>query len=132
MATLYLTADEKKNLFAKLPAKVRSAWEGSVADETLTEYFESEDQLVKQLQAASDKPSSALRKFIKASADTKDGLPEFDAPTVEALADAVGAAGMSAVLVAALTSGDVAEDDLDGVASLSEIRHRILVANSAA
>ena len=129
MTTLYLTPDEIRNIFGKLPSSIQNAWKSSLKEEDLMDHFETDEEIERKLVTGTKRPSKAVQTFMKQIAE-KGEFPSMTPETVEALADVVGAVGLSAVLTAAFQEG-VEEGDLDGISALSEMRHRILAANAA-
>lgn len=128
MATLMLTAEEKK-LFSKLPEGLQEGWE--IKEETLTSYESNEDLKIRASIAGFD-DHPAVQKLLKTVQEggAIDRIPLDAIPqnVFEELMFTIGARGMDR-FIRALLSQCKKDEDLQGVAGLSALRHALLEGN---
>lgn len=126
--SLALTAEEKK-LFEKLPASLREGWE--IKEETLTSYESDEDLRMRASIAAFDE-HPAVQKLLKdvqgGEAINRISLDAIPQNVFEELMFTMGARGMDR-FIRALLSQCKKDEDLQGVAGLSALRHALLEGN---
>jgi len=127
---LHLTKDEQK-LFDALSDSLKEGWE--VHDETLTA-FESDDVLRIRLSMARLSKFPPTERIIKdvqggkmPTPDMLDEIPEDILPTFFFTIGAKGVAAMMWILLQKIKD----DEDIQGLAALSLIRHDILATNSS-
>ena len=134
---LFLTVDERKEIFERLEAGMKKAWEKSVREENIDAY-ESMEELQKRLSEADlgqfPGVEAALEKAIKQLAEGKKledvSLDDFPADAIPSFLYSIGACGTSALLEMILQEKGLSDEDLEGAAALSRARHRILQINA--
>ncbi len=137
---LFLTAEERERLFAKLPSALQSHWEKNIRPETIDAY-ESPKELQMRLQeskfASHPGVKAMFDKMVKHVESGKKGDPfeavqmeDFPPDALPSLLFTIGAAGTEAFIQMLLGSDDVTEEDMESIASLTRARHRMLQLNA--
>jgi hypothetical protein len=134
---LYLTAEEKKLFFNKLPDAIRKSWELSLKEETIDAY-ETAQELEKRGEEVARDPDAAQPEFARMlnahleSGKGLDDVPIADIPP-NILYDGfyqMGASGLSAFIQLSLQDADIEDQDMIGIATLTLVRHHVLEANA--
>jgi hypothetical protein len=127
--TLYLT-DKEQKLFEALSSDIQEGW--SVEQETQTSY-ESPAALDMRVQISSWKDDPLVQDIVKSvEADKKPENATLPELSEEQLADfffTIGAVGQTLFIVALLQDAKD-DDDLQGVAHLTQMRHQMLKTNA--
>lgn len=127
---MYLTATEEV-LWQKLPASLREGWE--VTEEAHIAYERPEELRMRAHIASFQKHPAvqALTQKLAGGASVEevslDDIPEDVLPDVYFT---MGAAGVK-TLIGALLPRIQTDQDVEGLASLTEVRHELLAANAA-
>lgn len=137
---LFLTADEREKLFAKLPSALQMHWEKNIRPETIDAY-ETPKELQLRLQeskfAQHPGVKAMFNKMVTHMESGKDGDPfeavqmeDFPADALPSLLFTIGAAGTEAFIQMLLGDDHLTEDDMESIASLTRARHRMLQLNA--
>lgn len=132
MATLYLTADEKKRFMA-LPESAREGWE--VSDETQKTYERPEELKMRMLMLDGGSPGmkhlaqkAATVKAAGSAPDVVRALGEIPRDVLLTAFFTMGAAGIQAI-VASLLSGSPTDEQMQALSELTQLRHMLLETN---
>jgi hypothetical protein len=137
MDLLFLTVDEREKLFAKLPQTVQDAWQAGLRTETIDAYEPPEE-----LQRRMREGTFADRPDVKAMFDALVGMlgknaapgdlpmDEFPEDALPSFLYTIGACGTEALIEQLLQAESVTQEDMQGIASLSRARHRLLEINA--
>jgi hypothetical protein len=137
MGTMFLTTSERA-VFDALPRALREGWVERTKEEGGTAY-ESEKQRETRLRIVAEEykryphlqriAEGALKQVAEGKGPEDLSLEEIPQDALMPLLFSLGASGVSALIEALL--GDVKSDeDLSGIAALSEVRHAILESNA--
>ncbi|MBI2636383.1 hypothetical protein HYW84_03620 [Candidatus Peregrinibacteria bacterium] len=132
--TIYLTKAERK-LYDRLPVSMKKAWGGKVEEETGTAWETNEELIERADYLRSQLPPRlglALEHMVsKAGKEGLDavGVDDFPSEVLTKALLVLGAVGLTAVIHRTLIDAKNTKD-LSAVASLSEVRHQILISNS--
>lgn len=125
---LYLTADERK-LFDGLSEALKDGWK---VEKEMQNSYESEKVLSMRARMAA-RESADVSHFFKKWDEAKgaaNGLPKLSNEQMLEFFFTLGATGIS-VFIDALLREMKTDDDIQGVAHLSFLRHRLLAINAA-
>lgn len=133
----HLTAEERQKIFERVPAKLKSAWEKKVLEETIDAY-ETPEELKRRMETpAFDKYPEAkafaekVAKKMEAGGSIDDvPFSDFPKEAIPTLLYNLGACGVTALMELAFQQPELDEDVLEDMAALSRARHRILQINA--
>ncbi len=129
--TLYLTAAEQK-IYDNLSDKLKEGW--TMEQETAANaHFESDEvlRMRREMSTLSDHP--ALKAFIEEFQNNPSKTPQLPVLSDEIMGEfffVIGASGMTP-FIGSLLSTAANDDDIKGIASLSEMRHQLLLINAS-
>lgn len=131
MTTLYLTADEQKR-FQALPEGVKDGW---VVEAETGDQYETKRQLEMRFYMSTLAKDPAVRKLFEEFQSGKDldqlALPDLSESLASEFFFTIGARGLTLLMAQMFQEGLANDEDLEGVAGLSMIRHKILETNAA-
>ena len=130
-STLYLTVDEQKHVWPKLPTALQGAWKKNVKTEEGTA-FETADELLAKWQALEVTDPKPLHTMLERAAESEaDGFSSLPSGDLSLLLHAFGASGLSAIIEATLQEEGLSDRDFAGLAFLSAIRRDLLKENAS-
>ena len=130
MNTLHLTTDERR-AFDALPAALREGWE--TVEETGTAYESDEALRIRAyMSSLGDLPHvKAILDEARAGRITDlSGLQDIPERHQKELFFTIGATGLSFIIAGSLKTATT-DDDIEGIAWLSKIRHELLENNAS-
>lgn len=131
MNTLILTADERK-IFDTLPATLKEGW--MVEEETGNAYETHEELSMRQRMASfEDFPQlQALAQQVTGNRPLAEiSLQEVPPEILPEFCFTIGARGLSALIALALRQAKD-DEDIEGLAGFTSLRHEMLIANTSA
>jgi hypothetical protein len=127
ITTIHLTADEKK-AYETIPAALRDGW--TVEDETQTSY-ETDRQLMMRAHMSTLHKYVVVQEMAQHVMDGK-GLPSLGGIPDDLLPEVyftIGARGVDKLIKLAMQTIKT-DEDMEGLASLTMIRHELLLTNA--
>ena len=127
---LYLRSGEM-TLFRALPASVRQGWEEKIVEETANN-FETAEELDLRMARYAKNPQLApfleeMNTRLEKGEDLGAILSRMPEKTMKVFIDGIGNSGICALIEIALAGGKIDRYALEGLATLSAIRHQQLM-----
>lgn len=134
---LFLTGEERKEIWPRLPDVIKQEWESRVREEIIDAY-ESAEELEKRMAQSQLGKSPAMQALIQDVAQNMVDGKSIQDVSVAGIPDdlvpdflySIGACGVSALLQMMLQNPELKAKDMEQVAALSRARHRILQINA--
>ncbi len=135
---LYLTSDEQKHLFDRLPEALQASWKDKISIEAIDAY-ETEEELKERMTSVRYDDLPSVKEFMQSAVKAAEAgnLENADYASIPEAAfpryyHSIGACGMTAMLEFTLHDPNLTEEGMRAVASMSMVRHIILEANASA